>query len=126
MIYSNESPTELCYSTQLLQISHKPGEIGIFETPFSTTIQEQEQTPQCYKVVITLTEEQRKNTTYLAADLYGGPNYDRSTEEKRFQVTEDQGQYTAYLYAQQTELATETIACAYWLLIMTQRIPYTK
>ena len=82
-------------------------EIGIFETPFS--MMTQEQTPQCYKVVITLTEEQRKNTTYLAADLYGGPNYDRSMEEKRFQVTEDQGQYTAYLYAQQTELATETI-----------------
>ena len=109
MIYSNQSPTESCYSSQLLQITHKPGEIGIFETPFSMMTQEQEQTPQCYKVVITLTEEQRKNTTCLAADLYGGPNYDRSTEEKRFQVTEDQGQYTAYLYAQQTELATETI-----------------
>ena len=57
MIYSNQSPTESCYSSQFLQITHKPGEIGIFETPFSMMTQEQEQTPQCYKVVITLTEE---------------------------------------------------------------------
>lgn len=107
MIYSNESPLEPYSSSQFLQISHKPGEIGVLELPISTI--QQEQTPQCYKVVITLTEEQRENTTYLAADLYGGTNYDRSTEEKTFQVTKDQAQYTAYLYAQQTELATEPI-----------------
>lgn len=104
MIYCDESPMETCSIAQCLEISHQSGSAGVYEFPLSQ-ISEKE----CYKVVITLTEEQRKNTTYLATDLYGGPEYDRSTEEKRFEVTENQNQYTAYLYAQDTELATENI-----------------
>lgn len=103
MIFSNESPVELCTSVDSLSITHQPGEIGIHEFPVNI------ETEQCYKVVITLDEMQRKNTTYLATDLYGGPKYDRINEEKDFKITENQSTYTAYLYAQQTELATENI-----------------
>ena len=63
----------------------------------------------CYKVKFRINEQDNRHLTGLSVDLYGGPSYDRSSQQIDFVLEEGKNEYEAYLYTGQPELATEDI-----------------
>ncbi len=63
----------------------------------------------CYKIVFTINKEDNAYLTSLIVDLFGGDNYDFAPQEKQFMVSKDNNEYTAYLYSDNIETATEDI-----------------
>lgn len=63
----------------------------------------------CYKVTFTVNEEDNKQLSFLAVDLYGGEGYDLGSKENQFFISENGGEYVAWLFADHAEQATEDI-----------------
>ncbi len=63
----------------------------------------------CYKVTFTVDEEDNKQLSFLAADLYGGESYDLASQEKQFFIAQDGNEYVAYLFSDYAEQATQDI-----------------
>lgn len=63
----------------------------------------------CYKVKFRINEQDNSHLTSLSVDLYGGPSYDRTSQQADFVLEEGKNEYEAYLYTSRPELATEDI-----------------
>lgn len=63
----------------------------------------------CYQVKFRINEQDNQHLTSLSVDLYGGPAYDRTSQQVDFVLEEGKNEYEAYLYTSQPELATEDI-----------------
>lgn len=62
-----------------------------------------------YKIEFTVREEDNDGLTFLAVDLYGGPEYDEASKETDFTIIQGQNSYTAYLYSGNTDAASQEI-----------------
>ena len=63
----------------------------------------------CYKINLKINEEDNAALTFLAADLFGGDDYDLAPQEKQFYLTKQSNEYVAYLFSDHAERATEDI-----------------
>lgn len=102
MIYDSQCRTTPVSNRENLLLDFQEDGTGI------TTIMNDISADTCYKIQIKIAEDDNPNLTFLAADLYGGDNYDLGTQEKHFFITKD-NEYTTYLYSQNAKLATEEI-----------------